>query len=552
MTSRERLLAVLLLGLIALGGGGVLGYFLVYAPLEEKRAAAQKLDDEASEFDSKSAAVTAARQRLAAVKRQSLPPDLNQAKAQYKLLLEQLLRDAKLTDHKIPDMRVLDSRAPTTPELVIAAPAAVGNGSALPAAAGAPALAAPKAQKKPAYTRLEFKVEVKKADIWQVVDFLRAFYSVDLLHQITFLNIVRDNKPTDARNGLDVHLTVEAIILDKADARKTLLPPTPTPAAVLAAPARDYSFLAWKDMFYGVLPPPNVTPLTLGRIDSVTLGRDEKSAEVKLRLSGDGATGAKVVATASGKLIPEGELKFDPKTNTIAIPGAGTDETPEGATSTISVVVTNVEGVTAKRSFDVTIAKKPVEPEPPKPKIDIASAIRLVILSGSSEGGPKAVIYDAANPFKYELTTVGKKVEVRRFWQASGKTWKKDLDYDQPAGVLAFADDFSATKRTFQVVAFEGDAVVVSETARTEAPKTETPRRPGGSRPTTPKQGPGEPLAAVAGSIATAVPAPTLYRWTLGRSLGELGKLSPDEAKAILKRVAADGPIVGVTASSDK
>ena len=226
MTSRERTLAVLLVGLIALGGGGVLGYFLVYAPLEEKRAAAKKLEDEAADFDSKSAAVTAARQRIAAVKRQSLPPDLNQAKAQYKLLLEQLLRDAKLTDHKIPDMRILDSRAPATPELVIASPGPA-TGTALPAAAGAPALGAPKSQKKPAYTRLEFKVEVKKADIWQVVDFLRAFYSVDLLHQITFLNIVRDNKPTDARNGLDVHLTVEAIILDKADPRKTLLPPNP-------------------------------------------------------------------------------------------------------------------------------------------------------------------------------------------------------------------------------------------------------------------------------------------------------------------------------------
>ncbi|WP_439623671.1 hypothetical protein [Gemmata sp.] len=551
MTSRERTLAILLLGLIALGGGGVLGYFLVYAPLEEKRATAKKLEDEAGDLDSKAAAVMAARPRIAAVKRQSLPPDVNQAKAQYKLLLEQLLRDAKLTDHKIPDMRILDSRAPATPELVVASPVAPA-GTALPAAAGAPTLAAPKAQKKPAYSRLEFKVEVKRADIWQVVDFLKAFYSVDLLHQITFLNITRDNKPTDARNGLDVHLTIEAIILDRADARKTLLPPDPVPAAVLASTPRDYSFLAWKDMFYGILPPPNVAPLTLGRIDSVTLGRDEKPAEVKVRLTGEGATVAQVVATASGKLLPEGELRFDPKTGTIAIPGAGTEETPDGVTSTISVVATTTDGATVKRSFDVSIAKKPVEPEPAKPKADIASAIRLVILSGSSDGGLKAVIYDAANPFKYEVTTTGKRVEVRRFWQATGKTWKKDLDYDHPAGVLAFADDFSATKRTFKVVAFEGDAVVVSESGRAEPPKTEGPRRPGSSRSSVPKQGPGEPLAVVAGNLATAVPAPTLYRWTLGKSLGELGKLSPDEAKAILKRVAADGPVVNATVSADK
>ncbi|MBA4189834.1 MAG: hypothetical protein C0467_17770 [Planctomycetaceae bacterium] len=553
MTSRERAYAILLIGLIVLGGGALVGYVLVYSPLQDKYAAAEKLEAEANGYDEKANAVMAARLKIAAVKRQSLPPDINQAKAQYKLLLEQLLRNAKLIDHKIPDMRVLDNRAPATPELVLPNPNANASGNAASPTAGSPPGVTAQSLKKPAYTRLEFKVEVKKADIWQVVDFLKTFYSVDLLHQITFINIVRDNKVTDPRNGLDLHLTIEAIILDKAEARKSLLPPNPTPAAVLAAKPRDYSFIAWKDMFYGVLPQPSVNPLTLGRFDSVTLERDEKPAEVKVRLSGDGAAGAKVVATASGSLLPEGELKVDPKTLIIAIPGVGTEDTPESATSTISVVATSPEGTTAKSSFKVAIAKPPVV-ETPKPRMDIASTIKLVIVSGRSDGMMKAVIFDAANPFKYEVTATGKQVEVLRFWQATGKTWKKDLDYEQPTGVLSFSDDFSATKRSFKVIAFEDDAVILSESGRPDLAKTETPKRGGGSRTGsgTAKQGPAEPLALVASNLATAIPTPTLYRWTLGKSLNELTKPSPTEAAAILKRIATGGPILNVTASNGK
>ncbi|MFO0825812.1 MAG: Ig domain-containing protein [Gemmataceae bacterium] len=417
--------------------------------------------------------------------------------------------------------------------------------------AGAPAATA-QTQKKPAYTRLEFKVEVKKADIWKIVDFLQAFYSVDLLHQITYISIVRENKATEARSGLDLHLTIEAIILDKAEPRKNLPEPNQPPAGVLASKTRDYSFIAWKDIFYGILPSVSPPPFTLARLDDVTLQRDEKGTEVKLKLSGDGSSGAKVVAKASGSLLPEGELSIDSKTNTITIPGAGKEDTPDGMSSTISVVATSTEGVTVERSFKVSIAKKPEPKEPEKPKIDISGAIRLVILSDTSEGITKAVIYDAANPFKFELTTKDKKVEVTRYWQATGKTWRKDRDYDQPDGVLAFADDFSATKRTFKVLAFEEGAVILSKSGPTDA-KPEAPRK--GGRPGsggTAKQGPAEPLAVVAGNIATALPAPTVYRWSLGKSLQELTKVPATEAKELLKRVAADGPVLNSAVAEGK
>ncbi|MCE9567231.1 MAG: hypothetical protein K8U57_34955 [Planctomycetes bacterium] len=555
MTSRERTLAILLIGLIVLGGGSVLGYYFVYSPLQDKYAAAEKLQTEANDLEDKADAVVGARAKIAAVKRQSLPPDINLAKAQYKLMLEQLLRTANIKDFKIPDMRILDSRPPGTPELLLPNPNAPTTAPAAtpaptPAGGTAPAPAATaQPLKKPAYTRLEFKVEVTKADIWQIVDFLKAFYEVDLLHQITTLSIVRSNKVDATRSGLNMTATIEAIILDKAEDRKWLLPPTPTKAAVLASAARDYSFIAWKDMFYGVLPSATQQPFALRSFDNVVLSRDEKAAEVRVRLSGEGSKDAKVVATASGSLLPEGELKIDPESRTITIPGAGTEETPDDATSTISVVATSSEGVTQKGSFKVTVRPPDKPPTPPGP--DISGAIKLVILSGRSDGLQKAVIYDAASPFKYELTTTGKNVEVLKYWQATGKNWKKDLDYEQPAGVLTFSDEFSRTKRTFKVIAFEEDAVVISESGRSESAKTDAPKKSFGPRTgsSSTKQGPANPLALVAGNLAIAAPTPILYRWTLGKSLLELTKLTPEESKTILKRVAADGPIVSAISS---
>ncbi len=575
MTTRERLIAVVLTGCIVLAVGAALGYFLVYSPLQEKKEAASKIQDEIDEIENKVFAVNSDRQKIAAVKRQSLPPDVNQAKSQYKLLLERLLQIAGITNYGMSEGKVLDSRSPITPELVLPNPASPGA-----------------VLKQPAYSRLEFSLDIKKANLWQITNFLEEFYSIDLLHQITYINLDRDNKASETRNGLNLKLNIEAIILDKAEERKTLMPVTSAVAAVggamaieavaykpelvrtlakasrtsvLSATNRDYSFLAYKDLFYGVLPPPNPpAPFALGRFDSVTLGREEKPVDVKVRLSGEGASTAKVTATATGSLVPEGDLKVDPKTFAITIPGVGNMETPESATSTVEVIATTADGSkTLKESFKIAIAKIPPPPETPKPTgPDIASAIKMIIFSGRSDGTAKAVIFDAANPFKFEINSDGKKVEVTRFWQATGKNWRKDLDYEHPTGVLAFADTFSTTKRTFKVVAFEEDAVILSEVAQIGA-KPEAPKAPLGGGfgrppagggfgrpPVVAKQGPASPLAAMVGNPPTAIPVPVLFRWTLGKSLAEIIQLKPDEAKAIMLRVAAEGPIVSTTVST--
>src|SRR5262249_48753277 len=113
---------------------------------------------------------------------------------------------------------------------------------------------------------------------------------------------------------------------------------------ILAARSRDYSLIPLRDMFYGPIPPPKpLDSFKLGRFDNVVMKRDEKPHDVRVTMSGDGSTGATFTAVASGSLLPEGELKVDPKTHTITIPALESD-VGDYATSTVAVVATSTNG----------------------------------------------------------------------------------------------------------------------------------------------------------------------------------------------------------------
>lgn len=563
MSSRERIMAIAVLGLLLVVGGGVAGYMFIFEPLQAKKAAASKLQSEVDELELKALDMKKKLPQVAEVKRQSLPPDESIAKAQYKLLLERLLLEAKITNYTLPDGRIAATTR-STPEI---------------------------SPKKPAYKTITFQLDFNKVDIWQVADFLYDYYQLDLLHQITELRITRENKTTEPRNGLNVHITTEAIILDGVEPRNALFPVTGAVAAVagfpglqaviakpelvrrmtstshtpvLATRTRDYSWLAQRDMFYGPLPPPVITPkspLRVERIDTVVMDRNEKSKDVRVRLSGEGSIDAKIEATISGSLLPEGALTFDPKTNSITIPAIDPDAS-EYAYSTVSIVATATDGKTAKGSFSVT----PLRPEAkPAPTIDIAGVIKLVIVSTASDGTAEAMIKDNANPYRYRISVTPKGIEIIKEWPVSGRTWKRDRDYDQPPGVLLISDDETATKRTFKVIAIEHNALIVSEQMRPEPAKDEKPPMvmgKGGGRqpPKLTKQGPADPLGAVASNIATAIPQPVFYRWSTGKSLRDVldpknkSKLAPEEIKKILGRVAAEGPVspVALTASGNE
>lgn len=559
MSSRERVLSIVVLGLLLAVGGGVGGYMFVYSPLQDKKKAAADLTQEVDDLDLKVLGMLKSAPEAAEAKRQSLPPDpvnpgnpskvptFDIAKAQYKLMLERLLTKAGIRDFKIPTERVNTAgRPPVTPEI---------------------------AAKKPAYTTLTFVVDVQRANIWQLVDFLYDYYQLDLLHQITDLKITRENKLSEGRGGLKAIITFEALVLDGAVPRTSLFPVGSAVAAVGGQPAvqaviarpellhrlttisskpvlattkRDYSYIALKDIFYGPIPPyvEKVDPFALGRLDDVRMARDEKPKEVRVRLSGEGATGATVVVSSSGSLLSEDSIKFDPKTGTITIPPVDKDA-PDSATSTVSVLATSANKVLKKGSFTVSVEKTA---EPPKPTTVIDSAIRLVIVSIASDGTAEAIIKDNANPFRY-IISISKKdgMKIEKWWQATGKTWKKDRDYEEAPNVLKISDEETATKRTFRVVAIEQTSLILSELATGQPPKEMSfpggpprgPRPPMGPA----RQGRADPIAAVAGAFVAALPKPTYYRWQNGKSLKELDKLSDEEVKAILSRVAEAGPI---------
>ena len=403
-----------------------------------------------------------------------------------------------------------------------------------------------------------------------------------MLHQITDIKITRDSKVTDARSNLKIHLTTEAIILDGAEPRAALFPVTSTIAAIAGLPGlqavaakpelvrklttttdapilatrnRDYSWLAQNDMFYGQIPPPIIVPpvpLGIARVDPVMMDRDEKPKDIRVRITGDGSATAKIAATISGSLLPEGALTIDPKTHTITIPAIDTSAS-DYATSTVNIVATATDGKTAKGSFSVSV--RPLEKPPLGPAID--SAIRLVIVSTANDGTAEAMIKDNANPFRYMISATAKGIDITKWWQATGKSWKRDRDYDQPQGVLLISDEETATKRTFKVVAIEHNAVIVSEEVWPEPAKSDRPAMGGkgfgrqGGFPA--RQGHADPLGAVASNLATMIPKPVYYRWSNGKSLKDIldpkhgGKLKPEEIKIILDRVTAHGPVPPTT-----
>jgi hypothetical protein len=256
MTTRERNLAVAVGSILGVAAIGFIGYRFVLTPLIEKGRMIRAKEDEISKIDDDINDIIALKKKYEGARQQSLPIDpvegVGMARREYGDLLEHMCRRADLTGLKItanePDSK-------TSPQV---------------------------ANKKPAYTRLTWDVTAK-GDVYHLADFLRLFYSQPLLHTIKTMTVQR---PADQRarasREVDVTLKIEALVLDNAPARPTLLPvvreiallsgpaaytgfnfvaaasgrgaPVP-PAGVLADnPPRDYLAIAGKNVFFGPAP----------------------------------------------------------------------------------------------------------------------------------------------------------------------------------------------------------------------------------------------------------------------------------------------------------
>ena len=550
MNPREQTLATVLVGLLVLGGGAALGYFFLYQPYEQASAAEDALVTEIEDLKGKAGAARKNAQKLAAARARSLPADEALSGREYTVALDRMIAAAGIKDHSI-NKKPVDSGARSVPQI---------------------------AKDKPAYTRVAYELIFKKTDMWALKDFLKAYYEFGLMHQITALTIKKEDEPgakVQRRNDLTVTITTESLILDGAENRATLLP-VPTAVAGLgggllhkvlgtapdlarnlrAAPPpekespRDMSLMVLKDPFSGPLPPPPA--FKIAKIDDVKLKPEEKPKPVKVALSGDGATGAKVSATVEGKLFPaDARVKVDPRTLAIELPALPTmtDDLAK-LTSTVRVTAVNTEGKTESISFKVSVAELPKEqeePPPAKPTEDISGVILLVAVVQGSDGTAWARVSDNANRTRYDVTVKeGGKPDVRKEYVLSAKGgWRLDLDHEAPPGAMHISDKFSTTDRLLKVVGVEGNALIVADLQPKGAPKPPAKAVPDkgkwGRPPAAPKQGPGEPVAAVGGNVAVAVQLPKYYRWTVGQPLSALKPLSEQEKADALRR-AATGP----------
>jgi hypothetical protein len=110
---------------------------------------------------------------------------------------------------------------------------------------GAPILSG----KTPAYTKMAFTVQGQAA-LDGVVRMLQKFHSTPLLQEVRGLTL---KKGPSTKGDLDVDMTVEALMVNGAEKRDSLLPSSTVPAPqVLAKPTRHYPDMLAKNIFTGV------------------------------------------------------------------------------------------------------------------------------------------------------------------------------------------------------------------------------------------------------------------------------------------------------------
>jgi hypothetical protein len=253
MTTRERRMSIFLIGFILIGGVGFFGYQLVIAPLSAKDRQIESLRTEIATKINDISTITARRADVDKWKKLSLPPD--PVKKSTEVVALQPGRTPADNARADQAQRQYGEELNTMLKAAGFAAADVAIIPKKPDAKSAPQYAT----KKPIYTKLDFTVQLK-GDTASLVDFMDRFYKVHLLHQIRNMTIqkpVRIETTTPGGNAtpnadLDITLTIEALVLDNAEPRKTLLPEKLVELPPVLARTNDqYAMIAGKDMFFG-------------------------------------------------------------------------------------------------------------------------------------------------------------------------------------------------------------------------------------------------------------------------------------------------------------
>jgi hypothetical protein len=254
VNTRERFLSITLLGVVILGVGGFTANALLLEPIWQRSRDKEALEKEIQTKRERVDQILAQRPRLERDRALSLPADVDTARREYEVYLRELLRKS-----------------------------GVATGSALVTAKQADAHAVPTLpNKEPIYSRLEYTLQLHSG-LDGLVKFLQSFYHAPLLHRIKTLSIRRSTTTNPGQAAeLETSLTVEALVVNGAGNRPTLLPgieprllvidtltalrrgpsglglalwgagPTgPVGPRTLAVPARDYLAILHKDVFMG-------------------------------------------------------------------------------------------------------------------------------------------------------------------------------------------------------------------------------------------------------------------------------------------------------------
>ncbi len=449
VSSRERIL-IWAFSLVCVGLLGYVFIAMLLMPLLSQRKTNRELETDIAVAEAEYGATqTRNKKAMAEILPRSLPADLDFSKREYQAALTRLLLESK-----VPAGYTVRDQAPDT--------------------RGIPELA----KNRPAYIKIAYAITISKVDIATLMTFLKKYYDLNLLHQITKFTLKRgDNSKIDAdpryakdRTDLDVTLITEALLLDGAPARKTLLAAPVSAGSVLGAvgffslenttpeigrgiapyqisqilanPARDYAYVIGKDAFHGALPkPPPPTPIK--------------------------------------------------------------DKDP-----------------------------------PPPPGPDISAYIQLVTLVKSSDGTAHVEIFDKWNNYDFEINMkqVGEKlaIEAMRYMKTKKSNFypdgrMKDASYPKGGNVLAFSDDKSSTNRTFKIYGVDGNALVLGETAGDPKGKLT-------GKFTKPPQ---DLKPAILGSVFAGVPVPKgekFFRWEVGVPLKGIKELNADDAQKAIQR----------------
>jgi hypothetical protein len=253
MNPRERILAVTVILLILMGGLGFAAYQFYLSPMKAKRTSLADLRKEELTKLERVKKILDQRPQVERYKQESLPGDIDVAKLKYTRFLKDLLETSNFHNINVTS-RAKENR-------------------------GAPTLA----NKTPIYTPLSFSVS-GNANLESLVTMLESFYRKGLMHQIKTLDIKRPLTllQDQRQDELDVSMTVEALVVNGADKRETLMPiidnrlrgtdllaglqncPTglgallwavgpfgPHGPGILAQPERDYSAMSAKNIFFG-------------------------------------------------------------------------------------------------------------------------------------------------------------------------------------------------------------------------------------------------------------------------------------------------------------